>query len=153
MTHDRPTVLIADDDAALRRALSVRLAHAGLEVVTAQDGPSAIAALDHCVPDAVVLDVQMPGMDGFGVCEHIRSLPVRSGIPVIFLTGANEGIIRKNMDRLSAAVAGTRYLMKPVDGQMLAEVVWDAINESAEAAGQGRSAEGVTPSVSRTPTP
>ena len=77
-------VLIVDDFAPLRRNLAFLLYVAGFEVITADNGAFALAELRAELPDIVICDVQMPGMDGFALLAEIRSCPQWSHLPVIF---------------------------------------------------------------------
>jgi diguanylate cyclase (GGDEF)-like protein len=83
----RPTVLVVDDDKILREIISTNLELGGFDVLSAPDGPSALALLDDRIPDVVVLDVVMPLMDGYATLGRIRRHATASHIPVIVLTG------------------------------------------------------------------
>ncbi|GII26508.1 response regulator transcription factor [Planosporangium mesophilum] len=80
-------ILVVDDDPAIRQLLADVLEMDGHEVRVAVDGLTAVSALDEILPDCVVLDVMMPGLDGYGVLRDIRG---REGdrVPVIMLTAA-----------------------------------------------------------------
>lgn len=84
-----PRILIVDDDPDIRRLLRDYLSQDGMEIVEANDGPSALAAFQRSSPDLVILDVMMPGFDGLEVCRRIR---MASPVPVIFLTGKADEI-------------------------------------------------------------
>ena len=64
----KETILVADDEASIRRILETRLSMIGYQVVTACDGNEALDLFRNCEPDLVVLDVMMPKLDGYGVC-------------------------------------------------------------------------------------
>lgn len=85
----RPTVLLVDDDHALRAIIGTNLQLGGFDVLSAADGPSALALLDERVPDVVVLDVVMPEMDGYATLDRIRRHTTASHVPVIVLTGGS----------------------------------------------------------------
>ena len=121
-------VLVADDDRAVREALASRLVQAGFEVVSAGDPSSAIELFKSRRPTAAILDIQMPGSDGFAVCEYIRKSGSR--IPVFFLTGANEGVVRNHLRALTDAVGGNHFVTKPYDGKTLVVMLRRAIEES-----------------------
>ena len=87
-TEDRQRILLADDEASIRRILETRLKMAGYDVYTAQDGEEAVNAFNKYNPDLVVLDVMMPKMDGYGVTREIRRT---SDVPIIILTGLELG--------------------------------------------------------------
>jgi two-component system response regulator MprA len=85
---DRTRVLVADDDPAVRSALDRVLRFNGYEVDLAKDGIEALAALEKATPDAVVLDVMMPGLDGVGACRMMRGQG--HDVPVLMLTARGE---------------------------------------------------------------
>ena len=86
-TEDRQRILLADDEASIRRILETRLKMAGYDVYTAQDGEEAVNAFNKYNPDLVVLDVMMPKMDGYGVTREIRRT---SDFPIIILTALGD---------------------------------------------------------------
>ncbi|MBS1883032.1 MAG: response regulator, partial [Actinobacteria bacterium] len=73
-------VLVVEDDAAVRRMLERSLGAEGFAVATAADGGAALAAAEAAAPDLVVLDVAMPGMDGFEVCRRLRAKGLTGGV-------------------------------------------------------------------------
>lgn len=100
-------VLVTDDDRAVREALERALQLAGYEVELASDGDSAIAAIDRRTPDAVVLDIMMPGLDGLAVTRRLRREGNR--VPILLLT-ARDAV----GDRVEGLDAGADdYLPKP----------------------------------------
>lgn len=102
-------VLIVDDQEANLRLLGRVLGDAGFEVMPASSGAQALKRIEAAVPDVVLLDMRMPGMDGFAVLEHVRGRPEWSDIPVLFLTAAHE---RELLVRAFEAGA-VDYLTKP----------------------------------------
>src|SRR5919109_4639582 len=106
---DRTRVLVADDDPAVRSALDRVLRFNGYEVDLAKDGIEALAALEKATPDAVVLDVMMPGLDGVGACRMMRGQG--HDVPVLMLTARGE-----LEHRISGLDAGADdYLVKPFE--------------------------------------
>lgn len=100
-------ILVVDDEPAVRVALSRILAGAGFEVLSAADGPGALDQVVSEAPDAVILDVLMPGMDGLEVCRKLREID--GDIPVLMLT-ARDAV----EDRVTGLDAGADdYLVKP----------------------------------------
>jgi two-component system response regulator MprA len=100
-------ILIADDDVAVRESLDRALRANGFAVELASDGVQALAMIDAASPDAVVLDVLMPGLDGLGVCRTLRA--GGSTVPILMLT-AREAV----PDRVAGLEAGADdYLVKP----------------------------------------
>jgi putative two-component system response regulator len=84
---DRKRVLVADDQRSVRNALARILERQGLEVIQVADGPSALAAGLTMSPDLVLLDVSMPGCDGYEVCRQLKSDHRTALIPVVLVTG------------------------------------------------------------------
>ncbi len=86
---DKPLILVADDDERLLFALSVRLEAQGFEIVRAVNGSDALELARKRPPELLILDVNMPGFDGFSLVEKMDEIPGLSGIPVIYITGAD----------------------------------------------------------------
>jgi CheY-like chemotaxis protein len=115
----RKTILVVDDHDLSREMLSRRLARKGFDVITAVDGEDAVrTALDH-VPDLVLMDLSMPGVDGWEAIKWIRKNPSIANVPIIALT-AHE------MDGLEAAVRSggfDGFETKPIDLPRLIEKI------------------------------
>jgi two-component system cell cycle response regulator len=108
-------ILVVDDIEANVRLLEAKLTAEYYEVITAGDGPTALAVAAAETPDLVLLDVMMPGMDGFEVCRRLKTDPDTRHIPVVLVT-ALDG----RTDRLAGLEAGADdFLTKPVDDLML----------------------------------
>jgi cyclic di-GMP phosphodiesterase len=106
-----PVVLVVDDGAANRELIEACLAGIDCQVRTAEDGPSALKAIQASPPDLVLLDVQMPGMDGYEVCRNIKARPSSRLLPVVMITSLDH-----TTDRVRALDAGADdYMTKPVD--------------------------------------
>jgi putative two-component system response regulator len=113
------TILVADDQASNRELLDEFLSAQGFSVITVADGVSALEQLGATQIDLVLLDVMMPGMTGFQVCENIKSNPRTDLIPVVLLTALSD-----KQDRLEGIKAGADdFLTRPVDtSELLARV-------------------------------
>ena len=85
-------ILIVDDEASIRELLHFNLARAGYEVLEAADGQAALQQASDEQPDLILLDIMLPGMDGFEVCRALKSDAQLSRIPVIMLTARDEEI-------------------------------------------------------------
>ena len=110
-TRKLPSVLVVDDGVANRELIEACLAGVECEVRLAADGPSALAAVESREPDLVLLDVQMPGMDGHEVCRRIKSDPNRRLIPIVMITALNSV-----SDRVNALDSGADdFMSKPVE--------------------------------------
>lgn len=106
-------ILIAEDDAHLRNGLAELLHLEGFETVTAECGTSALQAFEDAQPDFCILDVSMPGLDGFETCKRIRQR--NAHIPILFLTARNEEIDRV----LGLGLGADDYMGKPFSAQEL----------------------------------
>jgi len=108
-------ILVAEDSAANRELIRAILEARGYEVVEAADGEQALAQIRLSKPDLVLMDIQMPHLDGVGALQRLRREPDRAGIPVIALTAyAMRG------DREQFLSAGfDSYLSKPIDARSL----------------------------------
>src|SRR3990172_337106 len=105
------TVLIVDDEYAGRETLQSVLEGEGYNIEMAENGPQAIEKAKQLLPDVILLDVMMPGMTGFEVCQRIRNDPQIAEIPIIVLTALDD---RESM--LTALKAGADdFISKPFD--------------------------------------
>src|SRR3982751_5433552 len=130
-----PTVVIADDSPTLRRIVSSVLTRDGFEVVQAEDGVQAVQTVFRVMPDAVVLDVQMPRVSGYVTAPLLKDDWQTAEIPVILLTS-----LAAASDRCWGSQAGAdRYLTKDFEAPQLVEAVREVI-AAAEAARGGRPA-------------
>jgi len=112
-------LLMVDDEAKLLRAVAVTLREEGYEVTTARSGTEALIRINESIPDLIISDIRMPGMDGFQLAKALRANPRTGLIPIIFLTAKDE---RK--DRLAGLRSGVdAYLTKPFDPEELIAVV------------------------------
>ena len=108
-------ILVVDDIDSNVRLLEAKLSSEYYEVLTASDGPTALAIAASELPDIVLLDVMMPGMDGFDVCRRLKADPATRHVPVVLVT-ALDG----RADRVAGLEAGADdFLTKPIDDVML----------------------------------
>ena len=116
MTVSSQTILLIDDDATLRDLLAEHLQTAGYRVLSAPDGSIGLKMFAEATPNLIVLDVMMPGMTGWEVCEQIRS---KSATPIILLTAKSE-----ELDKLRGFRLGVDdYVTKPFSfAEMVARV-------------------------------
>ena len=114
-----PLALIVDDDPFIRLLTRDALERFGWQVEEASDGASGLAAITKLHPDIVLLDVMMPGMDGFAVCRALRMLPGGELVPVLMLTGL--GQVKAVEKALSCGANG--YISKPFDLNRLTATV------------------------------
>jgi len=105
-SQTKETILVADDEASIRRILETRLSMIGYKVVTARDGKEALKLFKDYEPDLVVLDVMMPKLDGYGVCQELRK---DSDVPIVMLTALGDVA-----DRITGLELGADdYVVKP----------------------------------------
>ncbi len=110
------TVLIIDDDADARRLVRTVLVNDGVRVLEATDGPSGLELARAERPDAIALDILMPGMDGWEVLQRIRADAELADTPVIMLSVLHE-------QQMALALGATEYLTKPIDRAQLRRIV------------------------------
>ena len=116
--HER-TVLIVDDNADSRTIYATYLTHVGFAVLLAADAEEAVPLAQARRPDLVLMDVQLPGMDGYEAARSLTTDPRTASIPVVMLTAHAEQVAR---DRALAAGCAL-FLAKPVDPRTLAAEV------------------------------
>src|SRR5919202_7130392 len=108
-------VLVVDDTIANVKLLETKLGAEYFDVLTAMNGPDALAICEQGLCDIVLLDVMMPGMDGFEVCRRLKSSPMTAHIPVVMVTALDQP-----SDRVRGLDAGADdFLTKPVDDTAL----------------------------------
>lgn len=122
----RPKILIVDDDDALADVLSHRLKQQGFETMTAETGQSGLALARSDQPALIVLDLQLPDIDGFATCEQLADSPETCAIPVIILSGME----RPDMLRRCRAAGGQFFVRKPYDPNVLLILIRQAIEET-----------------------
>jgi DNA-binding response OmpR family regulator len=116
-------VLVIDDEAPIRLLCRVNLEAEKMEVLEAADGPTGLEQARNEAPDVILLDVMMPGLDGWEVAEQLLLDPSTSGIPIIFLTARAEFRDRaRGLD-----IGGVDYVTKPFNPLELAQLVDDVI--------------------------
>lgn len=115
LRRNAPRALVVDDDPVIRLLAAQALATLGFQVEEAEDGESALAAVDRAAPDLVMLDVEMPGLDGFETCAALRQRPHGREIPVLVATGHTD------VETIDEAfrVGATDFIKKPLDWQIL----------------------------------
>jgi DNA-binding response OmpR family regulator len=117
------TVLVIDDEAPIRLLCRVNLEAEGMNVLEAADGAAGLDKARGERPDVILLDVMMPGMDGWQIAEELLEDDSTSGIPIIFLTARAEFRDRaRGLD-----IGGVDYVTKPFNPLELAPLVYDIL--------------------------
>jgi CheY-like chemotaxis protein/signal transduction histidine kinase len=109
--HNKSRLLIVDDEERGREALKILLASENYQITLAQSGEEALLKATELIPDLILLDVMMPGMDGFEVCQHLRVHPQLREVPIIMLTAISD---RKSRLR-GIEVGADDFIIKPFD--------------------------------------
>jgi type II secretory ATPase GspE/PulE/Tfp pilus assembly ATPase PilB-like protein/ActR/RegA family two-component response regulator len=112
----RRKVLLVDDEDQLRRVMKDLLERDGFQVAEARDGVEALDQVDRFGPDAIVLDLNLPGLDGYGVLSHLRSRPATAHVPVVVLTAKGDEDNEVRVFELGA----DDFLTKPFRARALA---------------------------------
>src|SRR5471030_1204673 len=117
ISSKRGLVLVADDDPVMRLLMRQMLIQVGLDVIEAEDGVQALACYKHSGPDLVMLDVDMPALDGFAVCREIRRQESHASgsVPIIMVTGGDE---LASVTR-AYEVGATDFISKPINWPIL----------------------------------
>ena len=146
-SEDQPAqILIVDDDPHSRQLLEVMLSHDGYALLPAANGPDALAIVAERLPDLVLLDVTMPGMDGYQVASQIKRQAATQSIPIILVTALDGRSARM----LGLGAGADDFLSKPVDRAELSVRVRNLLRQSS---GERRKVDVPKPPTSGPPTP
>jgi len=125
---ERKSILIVEDETSIAEVLSLYLERAGFRTMHAGDGKAATALLERNIPDLVILDIMLPGMDGFSLTGWIRD---RSDVPIIMLTAR-----REELDRIAGLEMGADdYVVKPFSPQEVVSRVRAVLRRGGPAQG------------------
>ena len=119
MNEKYARILIIDDEPEITEIVDVFLSNAGYEVIAENTSLDGIKAAQKLIPDIILLDIMMPGMDGYEVCNALKTNPRTADIPVIFLTGKDA---RDDSGR-SFQVGGDLIVKKPFSCERLLDIV------------------------------
>jgi len=126
-----PLVLVVDDSLTVRRVTQRLLERNGMRVLTARDGQDALAVMEETVPDVVLLDIEMPRMDGYQVAEHMRADARLKKIPIIMITSR---VGEKHRAR-AVEIGVDEYLGKPYQESQLLEAITPLVERNRGQAG------------------
>ncbi len=103
-------ILVVDDEVGALTLIGIMLERGGFSVLKAKDGHDALAVLDQHLPDLIILDVMMPGMDGITLCRFIRQRDELRSVPILILSARNDAdSVMRGMD-----AGASDYLPKPI---------------------------------------
>lgn len=114
-----PVVLVVDDSPTIRKIVEITLKRQGVQVVSAPSGVIALAAIANTPPQLILLDIMLPKVNGYQICQIIRRNPEYKHIPVVMLSG-KDGVFDKVRGKL---VGATEYITKPFEPRDLLRVV------------------------------
>ncbi|MFL6710466.1 MAG: EAL domain-containing protein [Massilia sp.] len=113
--NKRGVVLVADDDPVMRLLMLEMLGQVGLDGIEAEDGVQAVTYFQSMAPDLILLDVEMPNMDGFSACREIRRIETGAAVPIIMVTGGDDIEAVTN----AYEVGATDFVSKPINWPIL----------------------------------
>jgi CheY-like chemotaxis protein len=147
------TLLLADDSVTIQKVVGITFANEDIELVTVDNGNDALSRAKQIVPDLILADIGMPGMDGYELCATIRRYPALAHVPVLLLTGTFE-----SYDEARAkSVGASGHISKPFEAQALVDRVWALLAESEAQQGATRVADplalGAAPAAAPAPPP
>lgn len=120
-----PKILVVDDDPIILMSLEFLMKKSGYKVVIARNGTEALNALSVDPPNLVLLDIMMPDVDGYAICEHIKSTPILSSTKVVFLSAKTKQMdIQKGYD-----LGADLFITKPFSTRVLKQQVADLLNK------------------------
>jgi DNA-binding response OmpR family regulator len=120
-------VLVVDDEPNIVLSIEFLMQQAGFDVVTAEDGESALERVAETPPDLILLDISLPGISGFDVLEQLRNDPRHARLPIIMLTAHGREVEREK----GLALGADDYVTKPFSTQALVEKVKTLLAEDA----------------------
>lgn len=137
-------LLLADDSITIQKVVEITLADEGYELVFASNGDEALLAAQTKRPDLILADVFMPGLDGYQLCEQIRSDPAFAGVPVLLLAGTFEPFDKERAKQVGAA----GWVSKPFSSQTLIDEVEHALTLAQGQAPQWKAEPSKSPAES-----
>ena len=123
-----PLIMVVDDSVTVRKVTGRLLERSGFEVITAKDGIDAIATLEEKTPDAMLLDIEMPRMDGFEVATHMRHDDRLRAVPIIMITSRTG---EKHRER-AFDIGVNAYMGKPFQENELLSTLRELLGETGE---------------------
>lgn len=124
-------ILLVEDDQSISLAIGMSLKAMGYELFTAADAATAVAQARKANPDVAILDINLPGGDGFVVAERLQQLVQTSSVPIIFITASKQEGLRERAKQLGAV----HFIEKPFGVTQLADAIETAFAAPAELVG------------------
>lgn len=118
-------ILLADPQHASRRALSRLLEDSGFDVQTVSNGGDVILQCESEPPDILILDVDLPDMDGFEVCHQVRCDTAHADVTIIIVTEPKHEMMRNSLGHMVEFAGGDFFFARPFDGRLLAQFLED----------------------------
>ncbi len=113
------TVLVVDDEEAVTGVIKAVLSKEGYQIHLAHDGLEGVRMAEQVRPDLIIMDITMPGMDGYEATEKLKQIPALANVPIIFLTGKSAS----EDGGLAFAKGGVSFVRKPFSGKQLRDLV------------------------------
>ena len=118
-------ILIVEDDPSFSRAITHIIQKEGYDVISASNGMTGLRMANSENPDLLILDVMLPGLDGFEICNRLRQDPLTANLPIIMLSAKGQDIDKTT----GLKVGASEYLTKPVDRALLLEKITSLLNK------------------------
>jgi two-component system alkaline phosphatase synthesis response regulator PhoP len=118
-------ILIVEDDPSFSRAINHIIQMEGYDVITASNGIAGLRMAKEEKPDLLILDVMLPGVDGFEICHQLRQNPQTANLPIIMLSAKGQEVDKTT----GLKVGASEYLTKPVDRALLLEKITSLLNK------------------------
>jgi two-component system alkaline phosphatase synthesis response regulator PhoP len=119
-------ILITEDDPSYRRFLSYFLEKEGYKVITASDGLEGLFKAQQEKPDLLILDIMLPGMDGFEICNHLRAELETTHTPILMLSAKGQDADKS----IGLSIGADEYLTKPVESSILLRTIESLLAKS-----------------------
>ncbi|OQY23763.1 MAG: hypothetical protein B6I35_03040 [Anaerolineaceae bacterium 4572_32.2] len=124
----KPTILLIEDDPMTSRLVELTLTHAGYQVVLVSDGPRGIEMAQADPPDLILLDLMLPGPDGFAVLTQLRAEPRTADVPVVVISSKSQLADKQ----IASTIGASAYLTKPYKRSELLQTISSLLSEKLE---------------------
>ena len=124
-------ILVVDDELQMLELVKARLESHGYQVVTAADGAEGLRQAESEIPDLILLDIIMPGLDGYSVLQKLKSAENTKDIPVIIFTGVSESVSGSDKPSLGLMLGAVDHIVKPFDSANLLKTIKKHIKQDS----------------------